>query len=59
MFSAVYESFKKAGWDKKCFFYLCMEDESLWQPLFGKSYPGNNEFESAMQLSYRTKMGLN
>lgn len=46
MFSTLYQAFKP--WHKDVFFYLCMEDESLWQKVFGHEYPNNEAFEKAM-----------
>ncbi len=38
------------------FFYLCMEDPQLWEPVFGYSYPDNATFEAAMKRHYCTKI---
>ncbi len=38
------------------FFYLCMEDPQLWEPVFGYSYPDNATFEAAMKSHYYTKI---
>lgn len=54
MFSAVYDEFKP--WHKSVFFYLCMEDESLWGDVFGYEYTSNEEFESAMKNAYMKKI---
>ncbi|MCJ8346013.1 hypothetical protein MJH12_10765, partial [bacterium] len=42
-FSRIYQKF--APWHKKVFFYLCMEDPSLWPKVFGFDYANNEEFE--------------
>lgn len=54
MFSTLYQAFKP--WHKDVFFYLCMEDESLWQKVFGYEYPNNEAFEKAMLDAYRRKI---
>jgi spore photoproduct lyase len=38
------------------FFYLCMEDPQLWEPVFGYAYPDNATFEEAMKRHYFTKI---
>lgn len=38
------------------FFYLCMEDPQLWEPVFGYAYPDNTTFEVAMKEHYQTKI---
>lgn len=50
MFSHAYNSFKP--WHKKVFFYMCMEEHSLWKECFGYEYATNNDFERAMLESY-------
>jgi len=55
MFSHAYQSF--AQWHDDIFFYLCMENNKLWQPVFGYAYPSNDDFESAMKQAYMTKTG--
>ncbi len=57
MFKTLYDSFDEQ-WKETVFFYLCMEDESLWTPVFGKSYTNNSLFENDMINSYFTKVGL-
>jgi len=54
MFSEVYKAFEP--WHKKVYFYLCMEDESLWQKVFGYEYAHNDEMELAMVNSYQEKI---
>ncbi|HIC43880.1 MAG TPA: hypothetical protein EYO73_06205 [Sulfurimonas sp.] len=53
MFKYAYESFKP--WHKKVFFYLCMEDHSLWKKCFGYEYYANVDLERAMVSSYCEK----
>jgi len=54
MFSHAYQGF--AQWHDKVFFYLCMENNKLWQPVFGYAYPSNEDFESAMKRAYMAKI---
>jgi len=56
MFSHAYRSF--AAWHGQVFFYLCMENNRLWQPVFGYAYPSNEDFESAMKRAYMAKTGV-
>jgi spore photoproduct lyase len=56
MFAHAYESF--APWHAKVFFYLCMEEHSLWRECFGYEYATNNDFEREMLFSYTQKLGL-
>ena len=55
MFSHVYSCFPK-DWKDKVFFYLCMEDPSLWEPCIGRSYACNADFESDMKEHYLKKI---
>ena len=55
LFGTVYNSFS-GNWKDSVFFYLCMEDKTLWQPLFGRSYGDNEEFEKDMIDSYFKKV---
>jgi len=57
MFSHAYQSFKR--WHKKVFFYLCMENNRLWEPVFGYAYPSNEDFELAMKRAYLAKINTN
>jgi len=50
MFKHCYESFKP--WHKKVYFYMCMEDHSLWKEVFGYEYSSNNQFEDFMLNNY-------
>jgi spore photoproduct lyase len=54
MFSHAYRCFPK--WHEEVFFYLCMEDISLWEPVFGRSYQNNDAFEGAMIGFYKEKI---
>lgn len=57
MFSYVHSLFPKE-WKEKVFFYLCMEDPSLWEPCLGRSYKCNADFEEDMKNSYYRKLFL-
>lgn len=57
MFSHLYESFDDS-WKRDVFFYLCMENADLWEPVFGFKYASNDEFEGAMKAAYMGKIGL-
>lgn len=57
MFSAIYEMF--APWHSEVYFYLCMEDASLWQKVFGYEYTNNDAMERDMLASYRQKVTQN
>ena len=54
MFGLAYRSL--AAWHDQVFFYLCMENQRLWQPVFGFDYASNEAFEQAMKGSYMTKI---
>ncbi|VAX09528.1 Spore photoproduct lyase [hydrothermal vent metagenome] len=54
MFSHVYNSL--STWHDEVFFYLCMENNRLWQPVFGYEYPTNEDFEIAMKRHYMGKV---
>jgi spore photoproduct lyase len=53
-FGRVYQQFK--AWHESVFFYLCMEDTSLWPAVFGYDYATNQEFEDAMKNAYLAKI---
>ncbi len=55
LFSHAFGSFSQE-WRRQVFFYLCMEDPRLWEPVFGYSYTTNAEFEDAMKSSYMRKI---
>lgn len=54
MFKHAYTCFKP--WHKEVFFYLCMEDESLWKEVFGYEYSSNNQMEEFMKMAYMDKI---
>jgi len=54
MFSEVYKAF--VPWHNKVYFYMCMEDESLWKKVFGHEYAHNDEMEHDMVTSYMRKI---
>lgn len=54
MFSTLYQVF--LPWHEKVFFYLCMEDERLWQKVFGYEHTSNEAFEKAMAQAYNDKI---
>jgi spore photoproduct lyase len=54
MFKFAYDSFKP--WHDDVYFYLCMEDQSLWKKVFGYEYSSNEEMENAMKNSYNSKI---
>ncbi len=54
MFTHAYRSL--APWHERVFFYLCMENQRLWRPVFGFEYGSNDEFEQAMKGGYLAKI---
>jgi spore photoproduct lyase len=52
MFSYAYSLFPQEWKQNGPFFYLCMEDPSLWEPTFGYSYENDKAFEAAMKEAY-------
>lgn len=54
MFKHAYDTFKR--WHNDVYFYLCMEDESLWKDVFGYEYSSNNQMEEFMKSSYMEKI---
>jgi spore photoproduct lyase len=54
MFRFAYQSLDL--WHGRVFFYLCMESQRFWQPVFGFDYASNAEFETAMKTSYMNKI---
>lgn len=52
LFGFAYDRFPDSWKQDKPFFYLCMEDPSLWEPTFGYSYPNDRSFEESMRQSY-------
>lgn len=57
MFSFAYSQFPASWKQGSPFFYLCMEDPGLWEPVFGYSYEDDKAFEEAMKTSYRACLG--
>ncbi len=55
LFSFAYGCFREA-WKHQVFFYLCMEPEELWNPVFGYSYRDNTTFEQTMKQAYMDKI---
>ncbi len=55
LFSHAYGCFPEA-WKKSVFFYLCMEHQRFWQPVFGFEWESNNAFEQAMKSAYMAKI---
>ena len=43
-------------WHDPVFFYLCMEPQALWEPVFGFDYADNDAFEAAMKNAYFAKI---
>ncbi len=56
LFSHVYHCFD-SSWHDGAFFYLCMENNKYWKPVFGFEYSSNTEFEQAMIKDYMRKTG--
>ena len=54
IFSHVLSQF--SSWHDHVFFYLCMEERSIWESVFGKCYVDNTEFENALFNSVSSKM---
>lgn len=57
MFRHAYDTFKP--WHKDVYFYMCMEDKSLWKDVFGYEYITNNQMEDMMKMSYMNKINQN
>ena len=57
LFSHVYNCFPKS-WKADVFYYLCMESQRLWKPVFGYEYASNIEFEATMKKAYLDKINL-
>lgn len=55
MFRTLYDAFP-GTWKEEVFFYMCMEDIHLWDPVFGRSYNTNEDFERDMLDSYSAKI---
>ncbi|MEW8506323.1 MAG: spore photoproduct lyase family protein [Candidatus Thiodiazotropha sp.] len=54
MFGFAYQSLQP--WHEDVFFYLCMENHRLWQPVFGYEYGSNQALEEAMKQAYMKKI---
>ncbi|NPA04405.1 MAG: hypothetical protein GXO61_06035, partial [Epsilonproteobacteria bacterium] len=54
LFKFAYSSLKE--WHKKVYFYLCMEEPSLWKEVFGYEYFTNESFELDMKYHYLAKI---
>jgi spore photoproduct lyase len=54
MFKFAYNALKP--WHGKVFFYMCMELQELWEPVFGYRYESNEKFEEAMKEAYFGKI---
>jgi spore photoproduct lyase len=54
MFSFIYNNLKE--WHHNVFFYMCMENHKLWQPVFGFEFASNNQMEEMMKMSYMRKI---
>ena len=55
MFKHIYPSFPKE-YEDNIFFYLCMEDPSLWMKCLGREYSCDKEFEMDMKRFYLSKI---
>jgi len=55
LFRHVYNCFP-AEWKQQVFYYLCMENQRFWKPVFGFDYASNSEFEAAMKGAYLDKI---
>ena len=54
MFKHAYECFKP--WHDDVYFYMCMEDQSLWKEVFGYEYSSNKDMEDGMKSFYMKKI---
>ncbi len=54
LFSFAYECLKP--WHGKVYFYMCMEDKTLWRDVFGYEYENNDKMEEDMKKSYFSKI---
>lgn len=55
LFSTLYNAFPQS-WKDDVFFYLCMENQRFWQPVFGFEYASNDKFEAEMKAAYLKKI---
>jgi len=56
IFGHVYGQF--FDWHDDVFFYLCMEERSIWDSVFGGAYDNNKEFEETLYDRVTSKMNL-
>ncbi|HAZ12352.1 MAG: hypothetical protein A2X86_03860 [Bdellovibrionales bacterium GWA2_49_15] len=54
LFNTIYQMFQP--WHGKVFFYLCMEEKSIWDKVFRFSYANNDDFDRAMKAAYAGKI---
>jgi spore photoproduct lyase len=54
LFKTVYAPL--SDWNGRVFFYLCMEEPALWEPVLGRVYQTNEAFESDMLGFYAGKI---
>lgn len=54
IFGQVFNYFR--DWHSDVFFYFCMEDESLWDAVFGSHYATNELFEKELYNQVKLKM---
>ncbi len=57
MFSSLYSYFP-SSFKERVFFYLCMEDPSLWHLCLGREYKCDKDFELDMKKAYFSKLGI-
>ena len=55
IFSSVYNRFSDK-WHTMVYFYMCMEEKSLWKDIFNREYSTNEEFETDMNAHYMRKI---
>jgi spore photoproduct lyase len=55
IFSSIYNRFSEK-WKNEVYFYMCMEEKSLWKDIFGKEFKTNEEFETDMNAHYMRKI---
>jgi len=55
LFNSVYKRFSDE-WRKMVYFYMCMEEKSLWKDIFNREYSTNEEFETDMNAHYMRKI---
>jgi hypothetical protein len=55
IFGSVYNRFSEK-WRDMVYFYMCMEEKSLWKDVFGRIYNNNDDFEKDMNDNYSRKI---